>query len=64
MKPQFMSQARFPRSTPRTFVHLEGDCYTPAVTYTLRPVYVVPRPGVKSVPVTLSDVWQHNRNGR
>ena len=64
MKPQFMSQAKFPRCTPRTFVHVEGDTYTPIVTYSLRPVYVVPRPGVESVPVTLRDVWLHNRSGR
>ena len=60
MRATFMSQAKFPMSTRRAFVTLAGDCYSPSATWTPRPVYTVPRPGVDSTPVTLAVA---HRNG-
>jgi len=64
MKPQFMSQVSFPRSTPRALLHVTGDCYTPTVTWRLRPVFVVPRPGVASKPASLREIWQRRQATR
>jgi len=48
-------------STPRVLIRLLQNSQS---KYVLRPVYVAPRPGVESKPVSLREIWERRNTSR